>query len=75
LTDDANTVFLANTSTPDTGDASGVTTRTLVVNSFLASDRNALGADTLVVLVTAKYRGNPLQGSPLRLLIPVNPKF
>jgi hypothetical protein len=75
LTDDANAVFLANSSSPDTGDVSGVTSRTLVVNSFLATERGALLNDTLVVLVTAMYGGSPLRGSPLRLLIPVTSNF
>jgi hypothetical protein len=72
LTDDANTVFVANTSTPDTGNASGMTSRTLVVNSFLAASGQF--DDTLVVEATALYKGIPLQGSPLRMLISLLPK-
>jgi hypothetical protein len=71
LTDEANTVFVAGTSTPDTGTVSGVTARNVVVNSFLAATPSALATDTLVVVATAQYRGVPLHGSPLRFLIPV----
>jgi hypothetical protein len=77
LTDDANRVYLAGTSAPDTADASGVVARTLVVNSFMApAPASALIGDTLVVIVTAKYKNTPLQGSPFRVLVPiVSPSF
>lgn len=76
LTDDANTVYLAGQSAADTGSASGVASRNLVVNSFMASpSAGALLSDTLVVIVTAKYKNAPLQGSPFRVRVPIQSIF
>lgn len=77
LRDDANKVFPAGQSTPDTGDASGVTSRTLVVNSRFISDEGILSGtiDTLVVNATATYKGVPLANSPLRILVPLHIVF
>lgn len=72
LTNDANVVSLAGQSVADTGNASGVVSRNLVLNSFMASPTpGALLNDTLVVVVTALYRGTPLQGSPFRVRVPI----
>jgi hypothetical protein len=67
LRDDGNKVFPFGTSTPDTGNASGVTSRTLVVNGkyFPAGQ----GPDTVVIEATAMYRGVALRGSPLRFAV------
>jgi hypothetical protein len=75
LTDDAGNVFPAGKSTPDTGDASGGVSRTLVLNSFLATSHDELLKDTLSVIATALYKGVPLQGSPLRLRVLIVPSF
>jgi hypothetical protein len=75
LTDDANAVFLAGKSAPDTADVSGVVSRTLVLNSFMTPSGKAsdLLGDTLVVVATAMYNGHPLQGSPFRVVVPIVP--
>jgi hypothetical protein len=65
LRDDGNKVFAKGASTPDTGDASGVTSRTLVVNGTFLPEGQA--PDTVFVIATAMYRGVPLQNSPLRI--------
>jgi hypothetical protein len=75
LTDDANVVFAATKSAVDTGDASGATARTLVLNSHSAANRDALQNDTLFVVVTAMYKGVQLQGSPFRFAIPILADF
>jgi hypothetical protein len=78
LQDDNNHAFPLNTSTPDTTDASGNASRKLVVNSLMLGDRDLVAGskvDTVVVEVSAKYRGVPLSGSPLRLAIPVRVSF
>jgi hypothetical protein len=70
LRDDSNKAFGFAQSTPDTGDVSGVTSRTLVVNSKAVADRTILTTDdTLSVVATALYRGNPLVGSPLTIRV------
>ena len=66
LRDDGNRIFPAGISTPDTGDASGGTSRTVVVNGAFAGD-NIANIDTLYVVATAMYRGVPLVNSPLRI--------
>jgi hypothetical protein len=72
LRDDGNKVFPAGTSTPDTGDASGVTSRTLVLNGkFVAGT----APETVFVIATAMYRGVPLANSPLRIPVVVVPDF
>lgn len=73
LRDDGNNVFLENQSTPDTADASGATSRTLVINRRFIADDALRGTEpfTIEVVATAMYNGIPLQGSPLRILIPV----
>ena len=72
LTDLANTVSRAGQSVADTGNASGVVSRNLVLNSFMASPTpGTLLNDTLVVIVTAKYKNAPLQGSPFRVRVPI----
>jgi hypothetical protein len=48
------------------------------VNSLMLGDRDLVAGskvDTVVVEVSAKYRGVPLSGSPLRLAIPVRVSF
>lgn len=66
LRDDANKAFGFGRSAADTGDASGVASRTLVVNSAAVADPNILTTgDTLTVVATAIYKGIPLVGSPL----------
>jgi hypothetical protein len=78
LQDDNNHAFPLNVSTPDTTDASGNVSRKLVVNSLMLGDADLLAGkkvDTVVVEVTAKYRGVPLSGSPLRLAIPIRTSF
>jgi hypothetical protein len=70
LRDDGNRVFPAGQSTADTADASGGTSRTLVMNAKLVADVAAL-SDTLVVVVTTSYRGTPLTNAPLRIAVPV----
>lgn len=78
LLDDANTVFLAGQSTADTGDVSGQTARTLAINGREApAEMVVVDAVTIVeVVATAMYKGVPLQGSPLHILVPVKaPSF
>lgn len=70
LRDDSNKLFALGQSTPDTGDASGVTSRTLVVNARAVADQNILNyGDTLTVVATALYKGTPLTGSPLTIRV------
>jgi hypothetical protein len=74
LTDDANAVFPAGQSTPDTANTSGIAERTLVLNSFMTPGAAGdLVGDTLVVVATALYRGEQLKGSPFRVRVPLAP--
>lgn len=74
LLDDANNIFIRGQSTPDTADISGLTGRTLAINARLVADANVVNPGNITsieVLATAMYRGVPLQGSPLHILVPV----
>jgi hypothetical protein len=78
LEDDNKRAFPKGTSTPDTTDLSGNASRKVVVNSRGLADADLVAGrrtDSVVVQVTAKYRGLPLAGSPLRLVIPVKVSF
>lgn len=72
LRDDGNNVFTTGQSTPDTADATGTVSRTLVMNSSVIADADLLNGsrvDTLVVVATSRYRGVAL--TPLRILVPI----
>jgi len=66
-----------NVSPVDTTDAAGAS-RKLVVRSWLLADK-ALQAgtkvDSAVVVVSTSYKGRPVLGSPLRLVIPIKVKL
>ena len=79
LRDESGRIFIAGQSSPDTGNASAVTGRTLVLNTHLIADAAIKGdgaLSTVEILATALYKGIPLQGSPLHILVPVKaPSF
>lgn len=78
LQDDNNRAFPKGMSTPDTTDASGNVSRKLVMNSRLLADgplKAGSRTDTVIVEVTAKYKGAALSGSPLSIKIPVRVSF
>jgi hypothetical protein len=78
LQDDNNRPFPINVSTPDTTDASGNASRKLVVNARLLAEgplKATTATDTVVVQVTAKYKGVMLSGSPFSIKVPVKVRF
>jgi hypothetical protein len=61
----------------DTTDGSGASRR-LMVRSWLLSDQALRGGqkvDSAVVLVSTSYKGAPVPGSPIRLVIPIKGKI
>jgi len=72
LLDDQNNVSGVDTT------ASGLAARKLtVISSFIADSTVRAGTrlDSVVIAATASYRGAPLTGSPLRIVIPVKVSF
>lgn len=76
--DTAPTVYivddLTKPATSDTGDASGLLSRRIILRAgALADTALVLGhkVDSIVVTVRASYKGLPLSGSPGRVVIPV----
>lgn len=72
---DTSAVYLQNPasgrpSSVDTTDASGIATRRVRV---VATSFQPL-TDTVIVLATVRFKGQPLPGSPVRLLLPIRPK-
>jgi hypothetical protein len=73
-------VYLGNaeqnlkSSAVDTTDVKGVATRSVVVISNFFADpalRAGTRTDSAVVLVSSKYKGVDLQGSPLKIVVPI----
>ncbi|HTE47585.1 MAG TPA: hypothetical protein VK636_20245 [Gemmatimonadaceae bacterium] len=60
----------------DTTDATGAT-RSLVVNSLYLADPKLLvdGADTAVVIISTSYKGVPVSGSPITVVLPLKASF
>jgi hypothetical protein len=60
----------------DTTDATGAS-RKLVVRSWLLADEaeGRTKVDSAVVVVSTSYKGHPVLGSPLRLVIPIKVKL
>jgi hypothetical protein len=59
-------------SSVDTTDASGIAGRAIRLHPLLLSSDNPV--DSIIVNATAKYRGVPVSGSPVRLVLKVKPR-
>ena len=72
LADDAG-----KASSADTTDGSGAS-RSVVVRSWLLADealKAGLKSDSVVVLVSTSYKGVPVGGSPMRVVVPIKVKL
>jgi hypothetical protein len=59
-------------SSVDTTDASGIAGRAIRLHPLLLSSDNPV--DSIIVNATAKYRGVPVSGSPVRLVLKIKPR-
>ncbi|HEX5830125.1 MAG TPA: hypothetical protein VFY16_04030, partial [Gemmatimonadaceae bacterium] len=55
----------------DTTDGSGISSRQVRVRPSLLADGGAPGADSVIVVITASYRGQRLLGADHRVVLPI----